>query len=244
MTWIYLSPHFDDVALSCGGLLWEQAQAGEPAQVWTVCAAGPAPGPLSAFAEGLHRRWQTGPEAVEQRRLEDAAANQHLRAGSRTFDLADCIYRRGPAVEPLYASEEAIFGPVHPQDQLAVDRLTVFLERELQAQDVLVCPLGLGSHVDHQLVRTAAERLGRPLWYYPDYPYAVRYPGRRTTEQQSGWQGSVFPVGTDGLDAWQQAVAAHRSQLSTFWPSLEAMRHAIREYWQVHRGIWLWRKNN
>jgi len=34
-------------------------------------------------------------------------------------------------------------------------------------------PLAIGSHRDHVLTRTAAERLGIPLWFYADYPYLV-----------------------------------------------------------------------
>ena len=29
MRWIYLSPHFDDAVLSCGGLIWEQTHSGD-----------------------------------------------------------------------------------------------------------------------------------------------------------------------------------------------------------------------
>ena len=59
MEWIYFSPHLDDVALSCGGLAWEQSQSGSPVQVWTICAGDPPARPLSAFAEELHERWET-----------------------------------------------------------------------------------------------------------------------------------------------------------------------------------------
>ncbi|MBN2499463.1 MAG: PIG-L family deacetylase, partial [Anaerolineales bacterium] len=54
---IYLSPHLDDVALSCGGLVWEQAQAGMAVEVWSVCAGDPPPGELSEYARSLHARW-------------------------------------------------------------------------------------------------------------------------------------------------------------------------------------------
>jgi LmbE family N-acetylglucosaminyl deacetylase len=33
MRWIYLSPHFDDAVLSCGGLIFDQAQAGTPVEI-------------------------------------------------------------------------------------------------------------------------------------------------------------------------------------------------------------------
>src|SRR6266508_5878097 len=97
MRWIYLSPHFDDVVLSCGGMVWEQTQAGHKVEAWTICAGAPGPGePISDFARQLHTRWGTGPEAVPVRRAEDDAALHLLGSESRYWDLPDCIYRRLP----------------------------------------------------------------------------------------------------------------------------------------------------
>ena len=117
MEWIYLSPHFDDVALSVGGLLWEQSRAGEQASIWTVCGAGPPPGDYSPFAESLHTRWKTGTEAIQTRRAEDVKACQYLGANFMHFDIPDCIYRRSPKTgEHLYASEESLWIPVHSDE--------------------------------------------------------------------------------------------------------------------------------
>ena len=71
MNWIYLSPHLDDVALSAGGLLWEQERTGEQVSVWTICAGDPGPEPISPFAETLQNRWRVGRDAVAIRRSED-----------------------------------------------------------------------------------------------------------------------------------------------------------------------------
>jgi len=104
----------------------------------------------------------------------------------------------------------------------------------------------LGNHVDHQLVRRAAEKLlanpGITLWYYADYPYASHYDDL-LKEIQSKWeQEKVTPVSSRGLEAWQNAVAAYRSQLSTFWQSEEQMRMAIEGYLREMGGIRLWCK--
>lgn len=88
MQTIYLSPHLDDVALSCGGLVWQEAQAGEQVAIWTICAGGIPPGPLSDFAKKLHKRWQTGRNAVKHRRQEDIASCSILDAGFRQIGRA------------------------------------------------------------------------------------------------------------------------------------------------------------
>jgi len=38
MRWIYLSPHFDDAVLSCGGLIFDQTCGGTAVEIWTVFA--------------------------------------------------------------------------------------------------------------------------------------------------------------------------------------------------------------
>jgi LmbE family N-acetylglucosaminyl deacetylase len=239
--WIYLSPHFDDVALSCGGLLWEQARAGDDVQVWTVCGgAPPADSQLSDFAQSLHQRWGTGAEAVLFRQVEDISSCERMGAGWRHFMVPDCIYRQGPDGEHLYASEEALFNPLHPADLPNVQALNQELEGSISPGAALVCPLGLGGHADHRLTRIAAEMLERPLWYYPDYPYVLRQAEQVPAQERHLWRSQAFPVGREALVAWQDAVAAHTSQISTFWGSLEEMRRALEAYWREGQGVRLW----
>lgn len=244
MTWIYLSPHFDDVALSCGGLVWEQGQAGECTQVWTICAGEVPPGSLSPFAELLHSRWKTAQNAPAERRLEDLAACRAMQAVPRHFDLPDAIYRRGPdEATHLYASEEGIFGSLHPAEEDLVRKLAESLKSLIPAEDTLVSPLTLGGHVDHRLTRAAAEKINRPMWYYADYPYVLTLTSQLESLSQSGWQTADFPVSEAGLEAWIASIAAYASQLSTFWPDAPTMRKSMRDFWQsMNGGIRLWRQ--
>lgn len=248
--WVYLSPHFDDAALSCGGLAWEQARAGR-VEIWTICAGIPAGIQISPFAAGLHERWiatrlteqvagdRTGEEIVRARQEEDEKACHILGTRQRLLSILDCIYRTAPG-EPghaLYASEMALFGPLHPQEAGLVDQIAGQLMQMLPPLAEIVCPLALGNHVDHQLVRRAAEAMRKPLWYYADYPY-VRLPG--IDPPGDGWQPREFGITVDGMAAWEDAVAAYTSQISTFWQDEQVMRADIREYGA--RGVRLWRR--
>lgn len=253
-SWIYLSPHFDDVALSCGGLVWEQVQAGARVSVWTVCAGEIPAGVLSPFAEALHARWETGQTTVQQRRAEDISSCQAMQASYLHFPLPDCIYRR-PGIdywtEPkensaefLYASEGAIFGAVHPLEKSLVEQLSHHLGEALPRQADVVCPMALGGHVDHQLARAAAEKLGHRLWYYADYPYVLQQIETLGALEESGWLKTVTPVSAPGLKAWQAAIAAHTSQISTFWIDLGVMETMITQYLETMGGGVLWRKKS
>lgn len=241
MKWIYLSPHLDDIALSCGGLVWEQSQAGAAVSIWTICAGDPPGGSLSAFAASLHARWQTQPQAAQERRQEDFLSCQQMGADYRHFTVPDCIYRRGPEGEFLYDSEESLFGELHPQEQILAANLADQIAAGLAPEDQLVSPLTLGHHVDHQLTRAAAERLGQSLWYYEDYPYAEKASQALAALGEAGWKPVVHAVSPAGIRAWQASIAAHRSQISTFWPDLETMQSAVQRYYQQRGGICLWR---
>ena len=96
--------------------------------------------------------------------------------------------------------------------------------------------MGLGGHVDHRLTRLAAEILDRPLWYYADYPYAVQPGTDIAALETNGWQMQRFPISPPAIEAWIQAVAAHGSQISTFWPDLQAMQAAIKAYYDLLTG--------
>ena len=247
MDWVYLSPHFDDVALSCGGLLWEQRQAAAQVGVWTVCAGLPLDENFSPFAQLLHERWHTGPQAIEQRRAEDQAACAEVGALYRHFDLPDCIYRRAPGAlvgdfgEFLYPSEQSLFASLHPAENRRIEQLSRELAGLLSPHTQVVCPLALGGHVDHQLVRAAAEGLGHRLWYYADFPYVLKDVDYQRRLEEAGWAAQVFPVSPSGLAAWQRAVACHQSQISTFWPDLGAMRSELAAYLETNGGSLLWR---
>ena len=268
MSWIYLSPHLDDAALSCGGLVWEQVKSGQGVYFWTICAGDPPPGPISSFAESLHERWQIGLEAAANRRAEDQRACQILGARYDHFHIPDCIYRRMESNQvPLYASEEAIFGPIHSMEAGLIQRLSRDfggLLQKLETEDEvrIVCPLAIGGHVVHRLTRAAAEALFYPyegspeemrsgtrfvpgsnmsLLYYADFPYVEKNGGELLQLELSGWRPLSFPISQDAMTAWSRAVASYASQISTFWPDEAAMRASLAAYSQKEGGLRLWR---
>jgi LmbE family N-acetylglucosaminyl deacetylase len=246
MRWIYLSPHFDDAVLSCGGLIADQTrqdvetlQGSVSTEIWTVLAGNPRPGPLSEFAQQNHALWgvTSGMDMVAMRRAEDEAAASIVGADLVHFDIPDCIYRRSSKGEFLYT--ETVMTSPHPSDRKLPQRIATALRSELRKDDVLVCPLGLGGHVDHELVRQAAESLQRPLLYYADVPYILNDP--ETLEPAiSALESQLYTLSETGLEAWLQGVAAYRSQVDSLFKGEGSLSGAIRSYWARESGIRLW----
>jgi LmbE family N-acetylglucosaminyl deacetylase len=156
-------------------------------------------------------------------------------------------------------------GEVQPAEQDLIRTLADELQRFIPTEARVVAPLAIGGHVDHRLTRRAVDLLGMDFWYYADYPYTAhwiarpygsseefpRMPGGKisvkarnlyTQMQADGWADTTFPISQPALEAWQRSVAAHASQISTFWPDLELMRQAIQAYCQAVGGIRLWKQ--
>ena len=239
MRWIYISPHFDDAVLSCGGLIFDQARAGIPVEIWTIFAGDPPPGPLSEFARVNHKLWgtTTGEETVAMRKAEDEQAAGIVGAIPVHFDIPDCIYRRSPAGEYLY-TETVVTSP-HPADKRLPRRSAVALKSELRKDDTLVSPLSLGGHVDHVLARQAAESLHKPLRYYADIPYLLNSP-QTLNPAVARLESDLFNISAEGLNAWLEGVAAYRSQVDSLFKGDGTLYNAIRTYWGKQKGIRFW----
>ncbi|MBI3767582.1 MAG: PIG-L family deacetylase [Deltaproteobacteria bacterium] len=243
-SWCYLSPHLDDAVYSCGGLIRAQTDAGQKVEIWTVCAGDPPAGPLSPHAESLHARWRTGADTTTIRRAEDGRAAACLGAGFRHLPLPDALYRRGRSNgTPLYPAKEALFAAaLDPSEEAAIVWLAELLVREVPAATGLVCPLGLGGHVDHRLVRLAVERatpVHRRLRFYADCPYAMRPETRGALDPPAGFAPSIVPISERGIRAWIAAIVSYGSQWHVSWADETAIEVELRRYLRPG-GLRLW----
>ncbi len=238
MRWIYISPHLDDAVLSAGGLIYEQACSGSKVEIWNVLCGIPPTDELSPFAQVMHYQWGIPAVAdlVRSRRLEDERACQIVGAKPVYFDYLDCIYRRGKNNEWLYSY---IYDPPHEDEADFPAQIAESIAARLEPTDRLVCQLGLGSHVDHVLVRRAVELLQRQLLYYTDIPYLFKTP-QEFGPCTAGMKENVYTISSAGLGSWQDAISAYESQISSLFDDVDHMRSQIRQYWSENMGFRLW----
>jgi LmbE family N-acetylglucosaminyl deacetylase len=201
---LFISPHLDDVALSCGGYVRRLTNAGHRVMMVTVCTADAPPGqPLSPSAQHEHWQWQLGAQPYRRRREEDARVAAQLGAEHVHLGLLDAIYRHNGNGMPLYEGKAFMGGQVHAWDwQHLLPALVEALEPVFQSAGTdayVFCPLTAGGHVDHVITRRAVEQVWGPrMWgppsgalnaaqsevqgatpiiYYEDYPYAQKDAG-------------------------------------------------------------------
>ena len=234
--YLYLSPHFDDVALSCGGQIFRRTAIGDTVLVVTITGAEPPDEPLSETVQSLHRRWadslgQTPAAVVAQRRAEDEAAFDILRADVLHLPFLDCIYRVGSDGRPLYPGPADMFGATHPDDAGTISELVSVLAT-LPPADQVYLPLGVGGHIDHGLTRRAGEQAFDDVAYYEDYPYTMAPGALAAVLPMSGrgeWQAETMWLTETALAAKIKSVSAYRSQLSSFFTGLDDLADKLRQ---------------
>jgi len=188
MPHVFLSPHFDDAVGSCGGAISRLCRAGEEVIVHTIFAGRPSP-PYSVLATRLHAEWRAGDFPVDVRRAEDARACRVLGCRAEYSDWLDAIYRRRTAADSarppdewLYPDHAALFGPVAARERrlparIARQVLLASIQRgdpRPRAKTRFYAPLGVGHHVDHELVFQAGLELrarGAQVTFYQDFFY-------------------------------------------------------------------------
>jgi LmbE family N-acetylglucosaminyl deacetylase len=238
--WIFLSPHLDDVALSCGGLVWELSQRGKIVEIWTLMSGFPTDEDYSEFAQQNHRAWGvSGREAVRVRRSEDRAACAVLGAAYRHFDWLDAIYRRDAGSDqPLVENNESLFGK--PPEDTLVSEIAQCLQAEVPKNATVVFPMGLGNHIDHRAVVQAGKDFKGTAYYYADYPYVLENFLSLTSDTPL-WEKIAHAINEDALEHWQNAVLCYSSQIGAFWRDIEEMKLSLRNYLAGGGGR-LWQK--
>lgn len=177
---IFLSPHYDDVVLSCGGTVATLVDAGcEPPMV--AVFGGETPEELVGdFARWKHSRWgyDSADAVLGVRRGEDTAAATVLGCRTRWLGYFDAIYRGD-----RYARDGELCGQLREVEEglvpLLADEISA-LPEWVEGTTVYV-PLAIGDHVDHQITFAAGRLLaarGIPVFAYEDCPYAIHSPHR------------------------------------------------------------------
>jgi len=185
---VFVSPHPDDAALSCGGLIAGLRARGEPVAIVSVFSG---PGPLDrltpfqrmALGFGPDEKWPSGDsgadarvptpaEVMAVRRAEDQAFARFVGASISFVNLPDGVFRG-------YEGDGSLTGKSRSDDVPPVEELRAALA-ELRPER-LYLPLSVGGHVDHRQTRRAAIALlaepGSPYvdraLFYEDFPYSL-----------------------------------------------------------------------
>ena len=216
-THLFISPHYDDIALSCGGTAALAAASGNDAVVALLFGDHPeSDQPVTSFAEQMHRQWgMSAGQVIAGRRAEEAESSRLLGVRDIYLPFRDAIYRSAN-----YLNDDELFGAPKETDLELPERIVAVLSGEgfQRTQTRVYAPLGSGFHVDHQLgfrVGALLHRAGWEVWFYEDLPYSL-LEGR--VDDRIARAGEPLEVAkiVDVSSVWQKkidAIMAYPSQL-------------------------------
>lgn len=254
-TGIFISPHLDDVVLSCGGTLAHLAQRRAKVILVTVFTADRRLGaPLSPLAQQLHQAWGEENLPFELRRQEDKRTADYLGIECRWLDFADAIYR----YPELRNSDELFLRQFDPRADPCLELIRDAIWQLINDHSgaVVFAPLGLGYHRDHLVVHQALEEISgmtsaaSAYYYYEDYPYAAKN-DLHLRLAELDWEAEALTIDiADTLQERVRLIQMHASQLSTVFDDparvhAEVMAYASRvgtqgkpreRFWQARAG--------
>ncbi len=209
---LFVSPHLDDVAFSCGALAVVLADAGWRTVLATVFTRSVVPARGFALACQLDKGLGAEVDYMALRRDED-------RAAARILGFSECLHLDlEEAPHRGYGSAAELFAGVRGDDAAWQDVAELVGGLAVRVAPALVlAPQGLGGHADHlQVVRGVRESVagaGRaPVWWYRDTPYAIRHGDGPAPAALSGCAGVAVAAGA-AMARKLAAAGAYRSQV-------------------------------
>lgn len=251
---VILSPHLDDAALSCGGLLHALRDTVSTLVVSISC------GTVHVVAADGSRKVSSrkGHVSARLRRREDIAAMHSVDTDFVHLSFPDGIFRRSPLTGRLiYRNARETWIAPRIDDVAHIEELYLVLRRLCLdlGRILLLSPMGIGHHVDHQIaaqvaVRMAATNAGAELLFYEDFPYVAKpRVGRGDPDDPPKALGRLhlaptqrFVVPVDS-DAKMRLLQHYASQIAPLFGDDDGMRGCINSqmfqgqpceyYWQA-----------
>ena len=221
-TVLALSPHLDDAAFSAGAALARLSARGWRVIVATVFTGNVARPAGFALACQLDKGLPAEADYMALRRAEDEAACRALRAEPVHLPHLEAPHRG-------YADAPALFAGVREDDAAeGAVRASLAALTAAHAPDLVLLPRGVGGHVDHVVVRRAAEglRLSRAA-YWTDWPYAGKPAPAEPFARADAARRPLDVPAAPHLAAKLAACAAYTTQLGYQFGGQDGMRASV-----------------
>lgn len=229
---LFISAHLDDAILSCGDYIDWLIQRGTKVTVATVFTGMGTE--LSMLARIIHKKFGLGLNTMDVRRLEDMQAANMLGANVLHLGQLESIYRKNKDGSPIYNKLQDLFITEWGEEAEVMEEIVTAMMNQInfRSYDRIYLPLGIGRHIDHFLVREAAEQCmvrsapmtNSRLFYYEDLPYLCYNQDKQwKSELANGLSPISIMLSRTNLRAKINASLQYSSQLSLLWTSRYSM---------------------
>ncbi len=156
---VFISPHLDDAILSCGALIYILRKKAEIKIITIISKAGKNKLTKSAGAFLKASNYNNAENLFEDRKKEDKNICNYLKIEWKHMNFIDAAWRMSDNNQEIRMQE----------------KIVMVLKKMTQKTSLIFCPIGIGGHEDHLLVRKISDLLPeRKIIYYADYPYLMK----------------------------------------------------------------------
>ncbi len=224
---LFLSPHLDDAAFSCGGTVALMVQLGWRVVIATAFTKSVSAPSGFALACQLDKGLSADVDYMALRRDEDEAF-------ARVVGANEVLWLDHPeAPHRGYSSAPELFRGMGPNDNVWHDLVgDLAALRDRLRPDIAFIPTGIGEHVDHLQVIRAVETvpdLGSLILQYRDMPYAIRTPASDADGDPLDSLLHAVDVSST-LSTKLRGAACYTSQIAFQFGGLEQMERSLEHH--------------
>jgi LmbE family N-acetylglucosaminyl deacetylase len=185
----FISPHFDDAILSAGELIYYLSDKTVVTVVTVFAKAGKEKHTFSAAKALRNSGFYTVEELYTARQQENKKALSPMHVHSFDLPFVEALWRQYHHPNKIRNAVGRIFPecihlyPIYNihilsnhiahQDYSLSNDIHEYLGQIIPSHAVIFCPMGIGNHIDHIIVRKAVEGLRKSI-YWIDQPYGMR----------------------------------------------------------------------
>lgn len=191
----FISPHFDDAAFSAGGLISYLAGKVSVTVVNVFTKGDKGPYTLSSKAYLSRCGYKDANKLFAKRRKEDKQIFGNIGVTVINLGFTDGFWRKKedkneisrffgrmvPELIHIYPTYKFHMGPdrISNHDSEIKTEIKDKLQELIQTEGrIIFCPVGIGKHIDHIIVRDVCSNTFDKLIYWSDFNYSMQVTGK------------------------------------------------------------------
>jgi len=157
---LYISPHLDDAVLSSGGVIRIMKRVCKELVILNV---------FSKSKWSIYSNIEDYKEITKIRKEENELYGKKIHVQMKYGEVYDSSLRG-------YTDETELLAHVREDDTYRKVKNVLLSELINNDYDIIFCPLAIGGHIDHKLIRYIMEQLNpTDIYYFEDLPYATHF---------------------------------------------------------------------
>ncbi|OGM25278.1 hypothetical protein A2715_04505 [Candidatus Woesebacteria bacterium RIFCSPHIGHO2_01_FULL_39_32] len=244
---LFISPHFDDAALSCGGLISYLSDKTKVVVVNVFTEANEPPYTLSTKVFLGRCGYKNAKKLFEQRKLEDSLSFKNLKVQIINLGFVDALWRKDanvgllikflgrfiPEIIHVYKTGRlhVLKGKVSEKDDQIMLQIKKRISDIVRGENaVLFLPLSIGNHVDHVIVKDVCSQLNLTKVFWLDYPYSLK-----SKVTNGFWDKYKFNTLSfnENQDDRMKLIKGYKTQISGLFPGGNIKLVPEKYFWKV-----------